>query len=280
MFENSTLFLVGTFHGYNKSSTSNHFLRHFVKEYKQLSISGFTYENTVYYVKIRAIICDSQARSFITCTKGYNNYFGCSKCTVEDDYENHRMLFLDKDCSLRTDESFRLRKNVEHNTRITPFKKILLPMVTTFPLDYMYLVCLGQMKKLLMLWLRGPACLECRFSGKKIKNLNSDMSAFKKYICFEFARVSTTVEELDRWKVTEYRTFLLYLGPVLLYKYLPNNYFKHFLAFFHYAIRILCHPTDYLQNNEFAKKLLLYFVQYYEVLYGKENVIYTVHRYT
>lgn len=102
------------------------------------------------------------------------------------------------------------------------------------------------------------------------------MFALKKYVCSEFARVPTTVEELDRWKATEYRTFLLYLGPVLLYKYLPNNYFKHFLAF-HCAIRILCHPTDYLQNNKFAKNLLLYFVQYYKVLYGKENVIYTVH---
>lgn len=132
-----------------------------MKEYKQLSTSGFTYKNTVYYVKIKAIICDSPARSFITCTKGHNGYFGCSKCIVEGDYENHRMLFLHRDSSLRTDESFRLRKNLEHHTGISPFEKILLPMVTTFPLDYMHLVCLGQMKKLLMLWLREPACLEC-----------------------------------------------------------------------------------------------------------------------
>lgn len=62
----------------------------------------------------------------------------------------------------------------------------------------------------------------------------------------------------------------------MLYKYFPYNYLKHFTAF-HCAIRILCNPKDYLQNNQYAKKLLLYFVEYYEILYGKDNMIYTIH---
>jgi len=102
--EDSVPFLV-VYHGYNKPTTSNNFLQHFVKEFEQLNTVGFTYENNVYYVKIKAIICDSPARSFVTCTKGHNDYFGCSKCIVEGDYENRRMLFLDHN-SLRTDELF------------------------------------------------------------------------------------------------------------------------------------------------------------------------------
>lgn len=84
------------------------------------------------------------------------------------------------------------------------------------------------------------------------------------------------VEELDRWKATEVRVFLLYLGPILLYKYLQYDYLKHFVAF-HCAIRILCHLTDYLKNNEYVKELLFYFVQHYETLYGKNKMIYTIH---
>ena len=61
-----------------------------------------------------------------------------------------------------------------------------------------------------------------------------------------------------------------------MYKYLPDDYFIHFIAF-HCAIRILCDPQDYLKNNQYAKELLFYFVQYYEILYGTENMIYTVH---
>lgn len=49
-------FLVGAHHGYGKPTTSNNFLQHFVREFKHLSTVGFTYENNVYYVKIRAII--------------------------------------------------------------------------------------------------------------------------------------------------------------------------------------------------------------------------------
>lgn len=194
VFEDSVPFIVGAYHGYNKPTSSN-FLQHFVDEFKQLSTIGFTYENSMYYVKIRAFICDSPARSFVTCTKGYNAYFGCNKCIAEGDYENRRMLFLDQNCPLRTDESFKLRKNPEHHTGISIFEKIPLPMVTTFPLDYMHLVCLGQMKKLLSLWLRGFTRIKCRLSGEQIKNLNLDMLALKKYVCSEFVRVPTTVEE-------------------------------------------------------------------------------------
>lgn len=102
------------------------------------------------------------------------------------------------------------------------------------------------------------------------------MLVLKKLVCSEFVRVPSSFDELDRWKATEFRVFLLYLGPVLLYKYFPYNYLKHFIAFY-CAIRILCNPQDYLKANQYAKELFFYFVQYYEVLYGKDNMIYTVH---
>ncbi|XP_025156480.1 uncharacterized protein LOC109504195 isoform X1 [Harpegnathos saltator] len=67
-------------------------------------------------------------------------------------------------CSLWTDESFKFRQNPEHHTGISSFEEIPLPMVTIFPLDYMHLIRLGQMKKLLHLWLKGPR-IAARLSG-------------------------------------------------------------------------------------------------------------------
>lgn len=268
-------FIIGAYHGYHKPSTNNHFLQHFITELKQLSTVGFTFQNQIYQVKIRAIICDTPARAFVTCTKGHNGYFGCSKCTVEGDYENHRMLFLDNNCPLRTDQTFKERRNPEHHTGISPFEQISIPMVTSFPLDYMHLICLGQMKRMLQLWFKGPH-MEARLSGEKIKNMTLDMIQLKNYVCSEFVRVPYSFEEVDKWKATEFRLFLLYLSPVLLRKCLPLIYMKHFLTF-HCAIRILCHPQDYIQKNKYSKELLLYFVQCYPDLYGKDNMIYTVH---
>lgn len=269
------IIIVGVYHGYNKPTDIN-FLQDFITEYKELSEIGITFQNKTYKVKIRAIICDSPARALVTCTKGHNGYFGCSKCTIEGSYANHRMLFFHDNCSLRTDEMFKLRHTPEHHTGVSLFEQIPLPMVTTFPLDYMHLVLLGAMKKLIKLWLKGPICIEARLSGEQIKTLTLDMTSLRKYICSEFVRVPSSFEDIDKWKATEYRIFLLYLAPVLLHKYLPSIYMKHFLAF-HCAIRILCHPQDYMQKNQYAKELLLYFVQKYPLLYGKENMIYTVH---
>lgn len=268
-------FIIGAYHGCNKPNTDN-FLQHFVTEFQHLNTVGFMFHNETYQVQIRAIICDSPARAFVTCTKSHNGYFGCSKCIVEGDYENHRMLFLDENCSLRTDDTFKFRQTPEHHTGVSLLEQIPLPMVTAFPLDYMHLICLGQMKKLLSLWLRGPTYIEARLSAGQIKSLTADMISLKRHVCSEFVRIPINLEELDRWKATEFRVFLLYLAPVLLYKYLPYNCLKHFMAF-HSAIRILCHPQDYLNNNNYAKELLLYFVRYYKILYGKENMIYTVH---
>lgn len=270
------IFIIGIYHGNNKPTTDNHFLQQFITEFKQLNTTGIIFKNKIYRVEIRAVICDSPARSFVTCTKGHNGYFGCSKCTIEGDYINHRMLFLHNNCSLRTDEMFHQRYNPEHHTGVSLFEQISLPMVTKFPLDYMHLICLGQMKKLLKLWLHGPTCIEARLSGEKIKNITLDMISLKQYVCSEFVRIPSSFEEVDRWKATEFRIFLLYLAPVLLHKFLPPDYMKHFLTL-HCAIRILCHPQDYLKKNQYAKDLLLYFVQYYSVLYGQENIIYTVH---
>jgi len=88
--------------------------------------------------------------------------------------------------------------------------------------------------------------------------------------------VSHEVNELDRWKATEFRIFLLYIGPIVLKKYLNADYFKHFCAL-QCAIRILCHPKDRLRNNTYANELLIYFVKTFKILYGEDNIVYNVH---
>lgn len=85
-----------------------------------------------------------------------------------------------------------------------------------------------------------------------------------------------SLDEIDRWKATELRLFLLYVGPVVLQKYLPDKYMVHFNAL-HCAIRILCHKTDSIINNEYAKDLLIYFVKTCKHLYEEEFMIYNVH---
>lgn len=99
-------FVIGAYHGYNKPACPNLFLKEFIKEYIFLHENGFEFNEMYFQITIRCVVCDSPARSFVKCIKACNGYFGCSKCMQEGDYSNHRMLFLDINANLRTDENF------------------------------------------------------------------------------------------------------------------------------------------------------------------------------
>lgn len=134
------------------------FLRDF-KEYKTLHEEGFQFNNLQFKVTIRAVIFDTPTRSFVTCTKRFNSYFGCSKCMQEGKYIYHRMIFPDLNAELRTEENFLERKNNDHHNGTSIFGGIKLGMISQFPLDYMHLVCLGVVKKMLQILIKGfQAC--------------------------------------------------------------------------------------------------------------------------
>lgn len=97
-----------------------------------------------------------------------------------------------------------------------------------------------------------------------------------KWVPKEFSRKPRSLDELSRWKATELRQFLLYLGPVLLQNILSADHLLHFNAL-NCAMRILCHPTDCFRNNRYSRDLLIQFVETFKKLYGDENIIYNVH---
>lgn len=267
-------FVIAAFHGYKKPTHANDLLEEFCNEYRILHEEGFFFQNKNYHVNIRAIICDAPAKSFVTCTKGHNAYYGCGKCFCEGDYINHKMVFLNQNAPLRTNSNFRTRENEEHHISISPLENLHLDMVHNLPLDYMHLICLGVTKKMLHLWTKGYHI--SRLRAAHMQELSNDQIGLREYIPMEFARRPRGLNELDRWKATEYRMFLLYLGPIILQKYLNADYFEHFCVL-HTAIRILCHSEDCFRNNVYAKELLLYFVKMFQILYGNDNVVYNVH---
>lgn len=129
-------------------------------------------------------------------------------------------------------------------------------MVSHFPLDCMHLVCLGIAKKILALCIDGY--IDGNIDGKTVKfsttvknKLSEDLISVIKWIPLEFARKVRGLDEFCRWKATEHRTFLLYVGLVVLQGYLPEANMKHYNSL-HRAIRILCDPIDYKYNNEYA----------------------------
>lgn len=269
--------MVGAYEGNSKPSDRNAFLREFVHEMKELLSEGFTFQNRYFTIKLRTFICDAPARSFLLNIKSHTGYFSCIKCEQKGERINNKIIYPYEKCNLRTDASFRNRTQIEHHHQSEPLllECLNIDFVKQFILDYMHIVCLGVMKTLLKTWIKQR---DKAHSLKKqdIESMSFNLISMKKCIPYEFIRKPRSFDELDRWKATELRQFLLYTGPLVLKNKLPPRFYEHFLKL-SLAIRILLHETDAINNNKCAEKLLNAFVKQTEILYGKDFLTYNFH---
>ncbi|XP_076660021.1 uncharacterized protein LOC143363293 [Halictus rubicundus] len=219
--------------------------------------------------------CDAPARAFLKNIKGHTGRNSCERCTEEGTYYKKRIIYENHNASARTHEDFKNFRDIKHhkNNERTPLLNIsTLNIIEDFALDYMHLCCLGVMKKLLHHWCKVEFRLQQR------NKLSKRMISAAKYLPSEFNRKSRSISELPRYKATEFRLFLLYLGPILLKKILPNIFYNHFLLL-HAAMRILLLNklrVDVKWLNK-AREMLIQFVNDSSVLYGREFSVYNVH---
>jgi hypothetical protein len=130
------------------------------------------------------------------------------------------------------------------------------------------------MKRLLVLWLgKGPTA--CRISSGVKADISDHLANIARHIPKEFARKPRSMSEVERWKATEFRLFLLYTGPVVLKNRIPTEVYDNFMLL-NTAIRILCSPSLHHQTDR-AQTLLENFVQHFGQLYGTDLISYNVH---
>lgn len=176
---------------------------------------------------------------------------------------------------LRTDESFRSQADEDHHTGISPLLQLNIGLVTLFPIDYMHNVCLGVTQKLLNCWIHGN--FKARLSCYLIKCLSQKMISLKTNVPKEINRKPRSLDEIANFKATEFRTFLLFIGPVVLKEIIDHSIYEHF-TLLHSAIVILCSQRHIeTLGYQIASILLKTFVQHSEHLYNSEFVIYNVH---
>lgn len=146
-------------------------------------------------------------------------------------------------------------------------------IVSNFSLDYMHLICLGTVKKLILLWKKGLYCV--RLPSWKIDIISNDAISLKTSFPCEFSRKPRSLDEFSRFKATKFRTYLLYIFPIILKKTLTNNCFKHFMAL-NIAMMVLLSP-DHSSYINHARDLLKYFVHTFKNLNGSHNISHNIH---
>ncbi|KAF0759468.1 Uncharacterized protein FWK35_00006114 [Aphis craccivora] len=134
-------------------------------------------------------------------------------------------------------------------------------------------LCLGTVLKLILLWIKGPVGI--RYPTWKIKEISNFIQNIKKNMPCEFARKQRKLEDVNRWKATEFQVFLLYIGTIVTKTSLKDLHWNHFFKL-NISMIILLSP-DYSKFIDIARRLLDKFVKDFEVIYGRHFISHNIH---
>jgi len=122
------------------------------------------------------------------------------------------------------------------------------------------------------IWVRGKKRdLRNKLTDEKLELMNSRILKCIKLFPNDFVRRRREIEEVSRWKAVEYRSFLLYSGPVVIKDILTEEKYLHFILLYA-AMRILLSPSSRMPQFKYAGNCLLEFVKFIPSLYGEHNV--------
>lgn len=151
---NKTVYLVGAYFGYKKPTDSNVFLQFLVDDLINFINNGYIYNENIIKIRLFALIYDALAKSFVLCIKGHTGFYSCTKCVTKGKYINGRVCFpYRKTYPSRKDELFSANAYQDFQIGYSILNNIpgFLPINNT-PLDYMHLICLGVVKKIILLF--------------------------------------------------------------------------------------------------------------------------------
>lgn len=193
------------------------------------------------------------------------------------------MSFARLNFPLRTDNSFRQRQQSEHHKMTSPIERLPVDMICDFPTsDPLHLLELGVMKKCLIRWKEGSIGFKHYWKVEDKIKLNQMLSMTNNGIPTEIHRSVRSLDCLSNWKGSEYRTFLLYVGMVVLKDFLKQEEYQHFLK--------LCCAVTICSSDIYRKHVIRkdnspslsdclfndYIEQYIEI-YGSHSISSNVH---
>uniref|UniRef100_A0A0C9PJW1 GcvT protein n=1 Tax=Fopius arisanus TaxID=64838 RepID=A0A0C9PJW1_9HYME len=191
----------------------------------------------------------------------------------------HKRIYAEIDCAKRPRESFERQSQPQHHLEnaISPLTRIknFDPVGSTI-LEIMHLFYLGGMKWLLEKWILRKAN-PARLKLIEVKKLTKIMAMLKSDIPSDFQRNEFDVNQVSRWKATQYRFMLNYCGAVVLRRILSPVFYEHFLLLV-VASRILNRKDVVRTHSDYAENLLIKFFTLLE-LYGPHCKVLSWHNF-
>ncbi len=266
--------VIGVYYGDKKPEDFNQFLWPFVMELLDLIDTGIEFNNVQLKLEILNFVMDAPARCYCKQITGVNGYFGCDNCVEEGDYIEHRMTFLNMNAPERNDADYRNRvyDDQDYHKMESVLELLPIDMIESFPLDYLHVLLVGVEKWLLEFTLYAPKSLSVRDHEVIKERVMSFRSTQPK----EFQRnLRSFVEDLSYMKGTEFRTYVLFVGPLLLRGIISEEKISNLLKL-QIASIIFTHER-FNQYYEEADKLMRMFVEEFADLYHPRHGTYVFH---
>ena len=131
------------------------------------------------------------------------------------------------------------------------------------------------MRKCLFGWCYGSYNFRTKLSGRQIELLSTMVENCNLTKPTEIHRAIRGFKFLKFWKGSEYRTFLLYLGAVVLQDFLAIDVYEHFLMLLSAVTILSC--EYYKKYLNIADALLKEYIELYIDIYGIDSISSNVH---
>ncbi|KAL6417040.1 hypothetical protein ACFW04_014748 [Cataglyphis niger] len=153
---------------------------------------------------------------------------------------------MKKSITLYVRMTHRKRAHIEHYTGDSILENFSIKMVSQIPLDYAS--CL--------IWLK--------MYQDDVSKVSNHLISMRAYIPIEFTGKPRGLYDVDKWKTTEFRQFLLYIEIVIMKLILSPMLYNHFICL-SVAIRILIDSYLCMKFNSYANSLLLSFFDSFRI---------------
>lgn len=286
MLEGKQPLIIGLFCGTGKPVPVKKFLDPLVEDIILLKSSNeIMVGDKSLTINVAGIICDAPARSFIKGTISHNGQYACDRCHVKGEQHEHTMTYIRTNESRRTvqefiqfidadeDEKLAMDESIVKHIRSPTSLVHALDVVEDLPLDYMHLVCLGVIRRMLVFL---TSKIPVKLSRNSRTTINASIEQTAKNSPIEVTRKPRTLNHLDKFKAVEFRFFLLYIGPIVLKGSMPTEQYQHFLLL-HTSMKILCSDKVSHEELEEVNGYLEAFVQHCSKFYGRRFITYNVH---
>ena len=276
IYPNEDIFLISVAEGQKKPNIKS-FLDPICSDLNELTNLGINFNGVTYTCKAKhiVIVADSQARQFIKQIK-VGGYYSCEVCCVKGRSHNRRMIFTEK-YKLPEQKEKNFQTYTNHVNSISPLCNVDgFRIIRNIPRDPMHLLFLGITKRILLHLIGGKNLdKNAKLRSRDILSINEHIVQCSTFLPCEFKRRARPITEVGYYKASEFRTFLLYIGIVVLKGRVTRKFFRHFLLF-SLSTRILC--SEALSAlSDLCEDMLDKFVFNSEKIFGKSFMTYNTH---